>query len=600
MLGRRSLPKQAKGPYNIRMTFRTASRVALTRVLPIAGWLCTYRRADLRGDLFAGLTAGAMLVPQGMVYAQLAGLPPEVGLYAATVPLLAYAVFGTSRQLSVGPVAVISLLTATALAPLAAGEAAAYAAAAAVLALLVGVISIVLGLARMGWVTNLLSHSVLVGFTAASAVIIAAGQLKHIVGVRLPRVEGFIETVDALAREIASTDPLTAVIGLASLIVLVSLKRWRRTFPSALAVAIIAIVISKLFDLADHGVAVVGKVPGGLPPLRLPDLSGGLIGDLAAPAFTIAVIGYVESVAVAKVYARKNRYEIDPNQELIALGAANVTAAVFSGQPVTGGFSRTAVNADAGARTALASIVTAGFIGVVLLFLTGWFTQLPQAVLGAIVITAVVGLIDTAEMRHIALVKRSDAVSVMIAFVATIVFGVELGIAIAVSAGLIMLIIRVMNPHSAELGRVPGSDTYRNLERFPEGEPTVGVAVLRIDVSLNFANVSFLKRRMRQLCDTHPEGLRDIVIDGSGINDLDASAEAALADLVDEFDDLGITLHLAGMKGPVRDVLIRSGLWARLGTRVHPSVHLALTAITGEAHPEHRFVGLDERTIMPG
>ncbi len=577
------------------MTLRTASRAVLVQLVPITGWLRTYQRANLRGDLFAGVTAGAMLVPQGMVYAQLAGLPPEVGLFAATVPLVAYAVFGTSRQLSVGPVAVISLLTATALAPLAAGDPAIYAGAAAVLALLVGAISILLGLARMGWVTNLLSHPVLVGFTAASAVIIAAGQLKHIVGVNLPSVDGFFDTVDALGREVDGVDPLTAGLGLASLIALIGLKRWRRTFPSALAVAAIAIVVSKLFDLAGHGVATVGEVPGGLPPFRIPELSGGLIGDLAAPAITIAVIGYVESVAVAKVYARRNRYEIDSNQELIALGAANMAAAVFSGQPVTGGFSRTAVNADAGARTSLASIVAAGFIAVVLLFFTGWFTELPQAVLGAVVVAAVVGLIDVSGIRHIAMVKRSDAASLAIAFVATLAFGVELGIAIAVAAGLIMLIIRVMNPHSAELGRMTGSEIYRNLERFPDCERISGIAVLRIDVSLNFANVSFLKRRLRQLCDTHPEGLHHIVLDGAGINDLDASAESALSELVDEFDDLSIHLHLAGMKGPVRDVLLRSGLWGRLGARVHPSVHLAVSAITGTSTAAQRLVGLDER-----
>ena len=566
-------------------------------MLPIIGWARSYRRGDLRGDLFAGLTAGAMLVPQGMVYAQLAGLSPEIGLYAATIPLLAYAIFGTSRQLSVGPVAVISLLTATALAPLADGDPGRYAAAAALLALLVGAFSVALGLARMGWVTNLLSHSVLVGFTAASALIIGVGQLKQLLGVKFPRVDGFVETIRRVVLAIDQIHPLTVVIAAVSLITLIMLKRWRKTFPGALAVAAVAIVASRVFSLADHGVAVVGNVPGGLPPFGVPDLTAGLLGELWRPALMITVIGYVESVAVAKVYARRNRYEIDSNQELIGLGAANAAAAFFSGQPVTGGFSRTAVNADAGARTPLASVITAAFISLVLLFFTGWFTELPQAVLAAVVVAAVVGLIDIAEIRRIAAVKKSDGWLVGIALVGTLAFGVEVGIALAVAASLFMVIGRIMNPHSTELGRMPGTEYFRNLDRFTEGETIPGVSVLRIDVSLNFANAAYLKRRLRQLCAINPEGLRFIVLDGAGINDLDASAEAALAALVDEFDEMGIEIHLADVKGPVRDVLIRSGLWSRLGERIHPSVHLALGAITGGCDPRARLAGLDERSV---
>ena len=554
----------------------------IARVFPIVSWLRGYERSELRGDLFAGLTAGAMLVPQGMVYAQLAGLPPEVGLYAATVPLLAYAIFGTSRQLSVGPVAVISLLTATALGPLADGDPVKYTGAAALLALIVGVFSIALGLARMGWVTNLMSHSVLVGFTAASAIIIAVGQLKHLLGVKIPRVDGFLDTTIELGKVLTDFKPLTLTVGAASLIAMLLLKQWRKTFPSALAIAVIAVIASKAFGLADRGVAVVGEIPGGLPPFQTPNLSSGPLSDLWGPALMITIIGYVESVAVAKVYARKNHYEIDPNQELVALGAANAAAGLFSGQPVTGGFSRTAVNATAGARTGLASIVTAGFIGLVLLFFTGWFTQLPQAVLGAIVIAAVIGLIDVAEMRHIAQIKRSDALNLAVSFLATLALGVEVGIAVAVGASLVILVARVMNPHSAELGHVAGTQTYRNLERFPDSRAIPGIGILRIDVSLNFANVAFLKRRLRQMCQSHGEGLRCIVLDGAGINDIDASAETALAELVEEFDQFGITIHLANIKGPVRDVLIRSGLWARLDGRTHHSVHVAIesTALT--------------------
>ncbi len=568
------------------------SKSLLARLMPITDWLRRYQRRDLRGDLFAGLTAGAMLVPQGMVYAQLAGLPPQIGLYAATVPLLVYAIFGTSRQLSVGPVAVISLLTATALAPLADGDPVAYAAAAATLALIVGAVSLLLGVARMGWVTNLLSHSVLVGFTAASAVIIAVGQLKQFLGVKFPRVDSLAGNIGELVKAAGEIDPLTTAIGAISLLALVILKRWRRSFPGALVVAGVATAASAIFRLGERGVGVVGDVPSGLAPFALPSIESGTLADLAGAGVLIAVIGYVESVAVAKVYARKNRYEIDPNQELVALGAANIAAAVFSGQPVTGGFSRTAVNADAGARTMLASIVTAGFIGLVLLFFTSWFRELPQAVLAAVVIAAVYGLIDVAEMRHIATINRFDGATLAIAAIGTLVFGVELGIAVAVVASLAIVFVQVMNPHSAELGRVPGTETFRNIARFSDCQTTPGIGILRIDVTLNFANVAFFKRRLHDLDEAHGEGLQHIVLDCSAINGLDASAEAALQDVVTEFADQGTQVHLADIKGPVRDVLIRSGLWTKFGEHIHPTVHLALEAIGGR--PTDRLKGLHE------
>jgi sulfate permease, SulP family len=571
----------------------------LERVLPIAGWGRTYRRSDLGPDLTAGLTVGAMLVPQGMAYAQLAGLPPEIGLYSVTLPLLVYALFGTSRQLAVGPVAVVSLITASALAPVAEQGTDEYLKAAALLALMVGVINIGLGVIRMGWVTNLLSHSVLVGYTAAAAIIIGTSQVKHVLGVKIPRTEEWLETIEELVRAIDGTRALTLAIGVVSLIALVLLKRWKKTFPGALAVVLAGVGASVLFDLSERDVAVVGDIPGGLPGLGLPDFGDGLLGTLIPAALIITVVGYAESIAVAKTYARRNRYEVDSNQELIALGAANVAAGVFSGQPVTGGFSRTAVNASAGARTPLASVVSAALIVVVLLVATGLFTELPQAVLGAIVIAAVSSLVDTHEMRHIMKVKRSDTLTMAVAFVATLILGVELGLGVAVVASIAVVVTRLMNPHSAEVGQLPGTETYRNLDRFPEAVRLAEVGVLRIDVSLNFANANFLKQRLRRLDTDHPEGLRAIVLDGSGINDLDASAEATLSDLITEYDERGITVHLANMKGPVRDVMIRSGLWTRLGPdRLHPSVHAAVAAVTDPTpspRVDSRTSGVDER-----
>lgn len=571
----------------------------IERFVPAVGWGRRYRRDDLGPDLIAGLTVGAMLVPQGMAYAQLAGLPPEIGLYSVTLPLLVYAIFGTSRQLAVGPVAVVSLVTASALAPIAEQGTQAYLVGAAVLALLVGVINIALGAVRMGWVTNLLSHPVLVGYTAAAAIIIGTSQVKHLLGVKIPRRDEWIGTIEELIRALDSTRALTLAIGIAGLVALTLLKRWRKTFPGALAVVLAGVGASAIFGLADRDVAVVGDIPGGLPGLGLPDLGGGIVGDLLPAALVITVVGYAESIAVAKVYARRSRYEIDPNQELVALGASNLAAGVIGGQPVTGGFSRTAVNATAGARTPFSSIVSAAVITIVLLAATGLFTELPQALLGAIVISAVASLVDVAEMRHIASVKRSETLTMAIAFVATLALGVEVGLGVAVIGSLAVVVTRLMNPHTAELGRLAGTETYRNLARFPEATTTEGLAVLRIDVSLNFANATFLKDRLKKLETSHPEGLRAIVIDGAGINDIDASAEATLADLLTDYEERGIALHLANVKGPVRDVLIRSGLWARLGSdRAHPSVHAAVEAASGRLDPspmDRRALGVDER-----
>ncbi|MDH3294685.1 MAG: sulfate permease, partial [Acidimicrobiia bacterium] len=372
----------------------------LVSLLPITRWARSYDRAWFRSDLAAGLTVGAMLVPQAMAYALLAGLPPEVGLYASTVPLVLYALFGTSRQLAVGPVAIVSLLTASALAPLVEEGTAGYLAAAALLALLVGLVHLVMGIGRLGFVVNLLSHSVLVGFTAAAAIIIGFSQVKHVLGISPPRSEDFAGTVEGVFSRLGQTNLTTLTIGLGAVIALFAMRRWARRIPGALVVVVVSILAVGLFDLEDRGVTVVGQIPDSLPMLALPTLDGGLIGNLLTTAIVITIVGFMESIAVAKVYARRHRYDVDPNKELIGLGAANVASGLFGGYPVTGGFSRTAVNESAGARTPVASLVTAGVVLMTIALLTPLFSSLPNAALGAIIIAAVVGLIDVKEMRH--------------------------------------------------------------------------------------------------------------------------------------------------------------------------------------------------------
>jgi SulP family sulfate permease len=544
----------------------------------------TVRREALLPDLAAGLTVGAMLVPQGMAYALLAGLPPEVGLYASTIPLLLYALLGTSRQLAVGPVAIVSLLSATALSSVAEEGTAGYVAAAGVLAVLVGVVHLVLGFARLGFLTRLLSRPVLVGFTSAAAVLIGASQVEHLLGVSLEEDGHFHDTVWSLVTAAGDTHGLTLAVGLAAIAMMFGLKRWLPLVPGALAAVVATTVASVVWDLEGRGVKVVGEIPSGLPPLTLPD-DAGIVGSLLPAALVITLVGYMESIAVAKVYARRNRYAVDADRELIGLGAANIGAGLFGGYPVTGGFSRTAVNAEAGARTKLASVVTAAIVALVIVALTPLFQQLPSATLGAIVVVAVAKLFDVAEIRHIRHLKTADYVTLVVAFLATLAFGVEIGIGVAVVASVVVVAVRMMTPHTAVLGRLPGTTRYRNVARFAEAERVPGVQIVRFDVSLSYLNVDFVKRRIHQLLDEADDPVRAIVLDASGVNDIDTSAAEALAELVQELGEQGCAVHLASVKGPVRDVLMRAGLYQQLGDRVHDEVHDAVLALTPVSMP---------------
>jgi SulP family sulfate permease len=354
------------------------------------------------------------------------------------------------------------------------------------------------------------------------------------------------------------------------------------------------------FDLDDRGVRTVGEIPSSLPAFGFPDLGIEPIRTLAPTALVITLVGFMESVAVAKVYARRHRYDVEPNQELIALGASNVSSGLFGGYPVTGGFSRTAVNDTAGARTPLASIVTALLILVTVLFLTPLFTRLPQAALGAIIVVAVLNLIDVREMRHIAHVKRSDVIGMGIAFAATLVLGIELGILVAVVASMLVVFARMSKPHTAVLGRIPGTTSYRNVERFPEVELDDGIRLIRIDAAMSFANAQFVKNLVRnaarELSDTSPHTL---VLDCSGINDIDATGVAALSEIMSELDSSPVVLHLADVKGPVRDVLRRAGLWDELAGRIHATPHAAVQTVQGlvQPPPSLRSAGVDERDV---
>lgn len=571
---------------------RNASKLAT--YAPILDWARRYRRADLVGDLMAGVIVAIMLVPQGMAYALLAGLPPQVGLYASIVPLLLYGIFGTSRTLAVGPVAIASIMVATGIAPLAEAGTAVYLQLALTLALMIGVIQTTMGLLRIGFLVNFLSHPVLVGFTSAAAIIIGFSQVKHILGISVPRGELFA-MVQHTAAGLGDTNPVTLALGLGGIALLFYFKKgladhlrrlgvaegWVVAGTKSAPLVLVLLTTLAVWGLGLHqtaGVGIVGEVPAGLPPLTLPTIDLGVWQSLLPTALAISFVGYMESISVAKSLASKRRQKVGANQELIGLGLANLGAAFTGGYPVTGGFSRSVVNFAAGANTGLASIITAVLIAFTVIFLTPLFYFLPNAALGAIIIVAVTGLIDIKTIKHIWCYNKADAASLVVTFVAVLVLGIELGILVGVAVAMALFIWRTSRPHVAVVGRLGDSEIYRNVRRHPV-QTFANVIAMRPDESLYFANTKFLEDTALRLIADRPE-VDHLVLIGTAVNFIDASALETLESLHHELHDAGVALHLAAIKGPVMDRLNAIGFVDAIGLdHVHLSTHDAMIAI---------------------
>ena len=551
----------------------------LETFLPALLWLKRYDRGNLPADLMAGLIVAVMLVPQGMAYALLAGLPPVIGLYASTVPLLIYALFGSSRQLAVGPVAIVSLLTLSGVSLLAEPGSAEFIALAALLALMVGVIQFALGLMRAGFITNFLSHAVISGFTSAAALIIGLSQLKHLLGIKLGRSENVFATLWEAGQNIGETNLITLAIGALSIATLLLFKRYAKRFPAPLLVVVVSALAVYLLGLNDYGVGIVGEVPRGLPGFALPALGLGSLRALLPIALTISFVSFMESIAVAKSIASKEKYKVDANRELVGLGLANIVGSLFRAYPVTGGFSRTAVNYQAGAKTPLASIITALLVILTLLFLTPLFYYLPNAVLAAIVMVAVFGLIDLKEPVHLFKLKPVDGWTLLLTFVGTLLLGVETGILVGVGFSLLVFIWRSAYPHTAELGYLLDEDVFRNVSRYPEAQTYAGVCILRVDAALYFANMAYLENLLDDTVADRPD-LAHIILDFSAVNGVDAVALDTLEERMRELAGRNVTIHIAGMKGPVRDLAAKAGWYETFGEEVaHLSVEGALEAV---------------------
>lgn len=523
------------------------------------------QKKALLGNLVAGTTTAVVIIPQGMAYSLVAGLPPIHGLYASLLPLLVYALVGRSRELAVGPGALDTLLVGAALATLSFVTPDTRPAFAALLALEVAVIQLVLGALRAGFLVNFLSAPVLSGFTSAAAIVIALSQAGNLLGFKLESTPYFHELVADLATHLERTHPLTTAFGLASIVLLVFGKRLAPRSPYALGVVALATLVSALIGASDAGVPVVGAIPSGFPDVTLPDFTWDHVVALFPTALTIAFVGYLTMITIAKLFAEKNRYDISPDRELLASGAANLAAGLTSGFPVSASFSRSAVHAQAGATSPRALLVVAGWVALTLVLLTGLIHALPKATLAAIIMTAVYGLIDKKTPRRLWKVKRIDAAVLFVTFAATLTLGIETGVLVGIAASLMVFLFESTRPHAAVLGRVGGTPDFRNVRNYPNTITYPGILVVRVDAQFYFGNVTFLKDFLRRAERESTTAIRHVILEACSFTQLDSSAEAALSGIIDDYAKRGVTFAFASVKMPVMRVMKASGLYERLG-----------------------------------
>jgi len=535
--------------------------------------------ATLSNDIKAGLTVGVVLVPQAVAYAILAGVPPVYGLYASLVPLVVYSVIGSSPHLGVGVNAIDMLLIAGGLALLATPGAPEYIVLVALLALVTGVIQLAMGLLKLGFIVNLLSRPVATGFISGAALIIALNQAGGLLGIDVPRTSQLHVLIEGLFFELSNVNPYASVIGIVSVFLIVGLKKFRPQFPAGLAAAVAATVVTWYFRLDASGVEVVGVLPGGLPWPLIPEITTLRLTGILPTAGVLVLFQFMTVASLSRSFASKGGYRVIPNRELKAIGAANIFSGIFQGIPVSGSFSRTSILFTFGRTTRLANAIAAVVVGVTLLFLTPLFIYLPDAALSAIIVVAISKLVDWREVRYLFEVKRADGLIAILTFLSTVLVSVVMGIVIGVMASVFAIMYRISRPHVAVLGHIPGTRSYRNVERYPQAEKTEGVLMLRIDSSFSFANAEYVRDTIRRLV-LEEDNLHAVVLDGSGINDLDMTAAAVLANIAETLRGRDITFYITGLKGPVRDTISGTPLIDEIGeANLLMTPHRAMTLI---------------------
>lgn len=536
----------------------------MKKFFPILSWIKDYQLSDLPKDALAGITVGTMLIPQGMAYALLAGLPPIAGLYAALVPLMLYPIFGTSRQLSVGPVAMDSLLVAAGVGAMVESGTDQYWAYAILLALMVGVIQVSMGVFRLGFLVNFLSQPLINGFTSAAAIIIGLSQVKHLFRIDFQGSQQVYLVVTRMLAEVHKLHLPSLMLGIGCIGLLFLLSKWKPGWPGALITVVISILIVYSFGLEENGVLVVGTVPEGLPSLKFPALDWSLVQKMLPTAFAIALISFMEGIAIAKKFAAQEGYPVSANQELIAIGASNFSAGLFGGYPIAGSFSRTAVNKVAGARTAVSSFFNSVTVGLTLMFLTPLFYYMPKAVLASIVIVAVIKLIDIKEPIRLFNLRKLDFIVLIFSFIVTLLLGAQKGILLGAVVSIVLIIRRISYPNVAILGKVEGTNEFRNIHVIKEAQEVEGFFFFRLDASLYYANSGFLENKIVEAL-AERKGVRKFVMDMSSVNEIDATAMTTLFDLVSDLRARGIESYFSGTKFPVRKVFAKARFYEHVG-----------------------------------
>ena len=564
----------------------------LKRLIPILDWLPNYKSADARGDVVAGITVAIILIPQGIAYALIAGLPPIYGLYCALVPQIVYAIFGSSRQVAIGPVAMDSLIVATGVSTLALTGSDSYISIAILLALIVGAIQFLLGVFRLGFVVNFLSKPVITGFTSALALTIGINQFRNLFGVEFIQSDQIQYVLEDIWENIIDYNTHTTVIGMISVIVIIGLKKISKRIPNALIVVVFGILIMQYFGAQWSDVDIVKDVPSGLPEFSIPELDFVLIRELLPIALTLVMVGYLETISIGKsLEAKQEEYRIRPNQELIALGLSNVIGSLFKAYPSASSFSRSAINEESGGKTGMSALISAAIVLLTLLFLTPLFYYLPKTVLAAIIIVAVFGLVNVKEATFLWKANNLDFWLLMATFVATLLLGIEYGIITGVGLSLIVLIYRTSKPYVVELGKVPNSNFYRNKERFSDVIIEEDVLVFRFDAQLFYANANYFRDNLDHMAEGKGNKLKLIVLDAESINRVDSTGVEMLKERIRYYQKRNVLFYLAGVKGPVRDALFRSKI-LQLITLNHffMRVNGAVTYFrTGERENEQKY-----------
>ncbi|MFK7810563.1 MAG: SulP family inorganic anion transporter [Saprospiraceae bacterium] len=550
----------------------------LNKIFPIIDSFTTHDSGKWRNDFIAGLTVAVMLVPQGMAYALLAGMPPIYGLYGGLIPLLLYAIFGTSRQMSIGPVAISALLVLAGVSQIAEPFSTEYISLVVFTGLLVGVAQVVLSLFRLGFLVNFISHPVIIGFTSAAAIIIAVSQLKALLGFEIPRFAHVYETLKYAGQHLGETNFTAVIMCLGSIITMVVLRKVSRAIPGALLVVVVGALLVYFLGEETLSISIIREVPDGLPAFQLPEMSWERMNILLPTVFTVTIICIVESIAIAKVLqAKHGDYAIRPDQELFALGISKIGGAFFQSIPTSGSFTRSAVNNEAGAASGFASIVTAIVIGLTLLFLTPLFFYVPKCVLAAIILLSVKSLFEFEQAIDLWYTHRSDFFMMLTTFLVTLVLGIEQGVFAGVLLSVVMILYRSSKPHIAVLGKIPNSTSYRNIKRHKKAEEIEGILIVRFDDQLYFANATYFQDKIMELVAQKKGNVKALLLKASSIHSIDSTGIHALEETYEQLKKRDIIFYISGMVGPVRDQITKIGLMKKLGLKSqYLSVHSAV------------------------